>query len=265
MVDEEEYADDAYDEDEDGILPVGPAEEADVPSGAGDTGFKKWEPTAKEGTHSAEALLDAALGVGDDDGAAGAAGEGDVVDEDEEPMYSYEDDVETGVDVSAEVNITNIPADAALTSSAMNYEEDYEEDYEDGVDDGGGSFNVLVNIVEGRGIGPAKFVALEEEGNGPEPFVVLSVANRNYASDRAVGTDPMWQQNVELQWDGFSLVHVQCMDQNEVDTEVLGDKHLDLSILGLDYGVAMPVELPLDNGYQEGAVLFLEVTLNPPA
>ena len=157
-----------------------------------------------------------------------------------------------------------VTAEAAVTSSAMNYEDDYEDD-EDFGDDPPGSFSVKVLVQEGKGIGPAKFVAFDEEGAGPEPFVVLSVANRNYASDRAVGVDPVWQQNIDVDWDGFSLIHVQCMDQNEVDTEVMGDKHLDLSILGLDYGVPMPVELPLDNAYQEGAVMYLEVTLNPPA
>ena len=90
------------------------------------------------------------------------------------------------------------------------------------------------------------------------------MGSSNYASDRAVGVDPAWDQTVEVMWDQFSMVHVQCMDQNETETEVLGEKYLDLTVLQLEEGVPMPVEVQLENAYQEKALLYLEIEYFSP-
>lgn len=237
VLEDEEYVGDAFDsqeEDEDGILPGagGDADDGDT-DGAAEGNFKKWEKAPDKQAHSSAALLGAALG------GEGEEREGEVVDE--------------------------VANNAAVTSSAMNYEDDYEDDDFDAqgeVDESDAV--VVIKVLSGRGVGPAKFVAEEVDGAGPEPFVVFSVGSNNYASDRAVGTDPEWNQTVEIMWDQFSMVHVQCMDQNEVDTEVLGEKFLDLTVLQLEEGVPMPVEVALENAYQPNATLHLEIEYFSP-
>ena len=236
---EDEYIGDTFDsqeEDDDGILPgAGDATINGNSDGASEGNFKRWEKAPDKQAHSSEALLsEAPSGNGDSEGR-----EGDIVDE--------------------------ITVNAAVTSSAMHYEDDYEDDDFDAqgeVDENDAV--VVIKVLSGKGIGPAKFVAEEVDGAGPEPFVVFSVSSNNYASDRAVGVDPEWDQTVEIMWDQFSMVHVQCMDQNEVDTEVLGEKYLDLTVLQLEEGVPMPVEVALENAYQVNATLHLEIEYFSP-
>ena len=81
--------------------------------------------------------------------------EGQVVDEEEENMYALD---EPSVSMNTEVKNKDVTAEAAVTSSAMNYEDEDDEDF-----DIPGSFSVKALVQEGKGIGPAKFVAFDEE------------------------------------------------------------------------------------------------------
>ena len=147
------------------------------------------------------------------------------------------------------------------------YDETHDED-EMGEDlDPDAAYHIDVNVLYGKDIGPADFVALEgDEGHGPEPFIVLTVNGRNYASDRGVGTDPEYAQVVPISWDGMSKLHVQAMDQNETDTELLGHKFIDLLDLNLGIGETASLDLELeDTNTGKPASLSLQLTLHQHA
>ena len=90
---------------------------------------------------------------------------------------------------------------------------------------------------------------------------MFSFGEHNFASGRAVGTDPSFNQTVTCGWDGVSSMHVQVMDQNDIDTETLGERFIDLRTLQLDTDIPMPVEISLEHCVGGKGVLQCEITL----
>ena len=68
------------------------------------------------------------------------------------------------------------------------------------------------------------------------------------------------KETVVCNWDGLAAAHVQVMDQNESDTETLGDRFIDLKALQLERDISMPVEVDMSrNG--KNITLYIEMIL----
>ena len=119
-------------------------------------------------------------------------------------------------------------------------------------------YSIDVMVLQGSNIGPAAFTLVADSDHGPEPFVVVSIGGQNYASNRAVGTHPNWNKEiVTCNWDGLAAAHIQVLDQNELDTETLGEKFIDLKALQLEPEVAMPVEVDMGK-----SILYVEMIMH---
>jgi hypothetical protein len=130
-----------------------------------------------------------------------------------------------------------------------------------------GPYTIDVQILSGHGIAPASFANTSvntdpESHTGPEPFIVMTLCGKNYASQRAVGLYPDWaREEIGLAWDGKASLLVQVMDQNETETETLMSQWVDLSVMQLEEGEAMPCEVGGANNSGNNGTVQIELTL----